>query len=169
MNIVLRERERALREKGDYGKEDTKVKTQSSERDIPIHPILIETIGFLDYVNYIKKKGHERVFHELPFNPNRKIYHKNVGRFFNERYLKNIGLKSIERKLSFHSFRHSVETHLTEKNVNPRYIDFLQGHAQEGVGGDVYMKGIPPEQLLKNCVQKIDWGIDFKKLKIQWY
>ena len=157
-----------LREKGDYGKEDTKVKTQSSERDIPIHPILIETIGFLDYVNFIKKKGHERVFHELPFNSNRKIYHKNVGRFFNERYLKNIGLKSIERKLSFHSFRHSVETHLTEKNVNPRYIDFLQGHAQAGVGGDVYMKGIPPEQLLKNCVQKIDWGIDFSLLRTKW-
>ena len=84
-----------------------------------------------------------------------------------KRYLKKIGLKPTDRKLSLHSFRHSVETDLTEQNVNPRYIDYLQGHAQNGVGGDVYLKGIPPEQLLKNCVQKIDRGIDFSQLKIK--
>ena len=156
-----------LRETGEYGDEETKVKTQSSERDVPLHPVLVETLGFVKYVQFIKKKGHERVFHELPINPKKKTYHKNVGRFFNERYLKKIGLKPTDRKLSFHSFRHSVETHLTEQNVNPRYIDYLQGHAQNGVGGDVYLKGIPPEQLLKNCVQKIDWGIDFSQLKIK--
>ena len=37
--------------------------------------------------------------------------------------------------------RHSVETHLTNQNVNPRYIDFLQGLSQKGIGGSVYMKG----------------------------
>ena len=158
----------SIREQGEYGVEDTKVKTSSSERDVPLHPILIDTIGFLDYVKFIREKGHERVFHELPFNPQRKIYHKNVGRFFNERFLKNIGLKTDDRKLSFHSFRHSVETHLTEMNVNPRYVNHLQGHAQEDIGGDVYMKGIPPEQLLNNCVSKIDWGIDFNQLRINW-
>ena len=52
--------------------------------------------------------------------------------------------------------------------MNPRYINYLQGHAQDGVGGDDYMKGIPPEQLLNNCVSKIDWGIDFNKLKIKF-
>ena len=30
------------------------------------------------------------------------------------------------------------------------------------------MKGISPEQLLTNCVSKINWGIDFGKLKIKW-
>ena len=157
-----------LRETGGYGEEETKVKTQSSERDVPLHPVLVETLDFVKYVQFVQKKGHERVFHELPLNPKKNTYHKNVGRFFNERYLKKVGIKPSDRKLSFHSFRHSVETHLTAKNVNPRYIDFLQGHAQEGVGGDVYMKGIPPEQLLKNCVKKIDWEIDFSFLKIKW-
>ena len=110
-----------IKEKGDYGDEETKVKTESSERDIPLHSILIDTIGFLDYVKFIREKGHERVFHELPFNSRRKNFQKNVGRFFNERYLVKLGLKSSDRKLSFHSFRHSVETHLTEMNVNPKY------------------------------------------------
>ena len=53
-------------------------------------------------------------------------------------------------------------------NVNPRYINHLQGHAQKDIGGEVYMKGIPSEQLLTNCVSKINWGIDFSKLKIKW-
>jgi hypothetical protein len=30
------------------------------------------------------------------------------------------------------------------------------------------MKGVKPEVLLKECVEKIDWGIDWKKLKIDW-
>ena len=27
---------------------------------------------------------------------------------------------------------------------------------------------IPPEQLLNNCVSKIDWRIDFNQLRINW-
>ena len=157
----------SIREQGEYGVEDTKVKTSSSEKDVPLQQILIEKIAYLDYVKFIREKGHERVFHELLFNSRRKNFQKNVGRFINERYLVKLGLKSSDKKLSFHSFRHSVETHLTEMNVNPRYINHLQGHAQEDIGGEVYMKGIPP-QLLNNCVSRIDWGIDFSKLKIKW-
>ena len=82
--------------------------------------------------------------------------------------MKKIGLKNGGSKLSFHSFRHSVETICTKKNVNPRYIDFLQGHSQKGMGGNVYLKGVKPDVLLKECVEKIDWGIDWEKLKVKW-
>ena len=155
-----------IREEGQYGVEETRVKNPYSERDIPLHSVLVEILGFVRYVKHIKKLGHERVFHELPKSGN--VYHKNVGRFFNDRYLKKIGLKDGGRKVSFHSIRHSVETHLTNQNVNPRFIDFLQGHSQKGIGGSVYMKGIQPEVLLKECVEKIDWGIDWEKLKVKW-
>ena len=64
--------------------------------------------------------------------------------------------------------RHSVETHLTNQNVNPRMIDGLQGHSQKGIGGSVYMKGVKPEVLMKECVEKIDWGIDWENLKVDW-
>ena len=155
-----------ISEEGEYGEEKTTVKNPYSERDIPLHPVLVETLGFVRYVKHIKKLGHERVFHELTQVAGR--YSHNFGRFFNEKYLKKIGLKNGGRKLSFHSFRHSVETICTNKNVNPRYIDFLQGHSQKGMGGNVYMKGVKPDVLLKECVEKIDWGIDWKKLKIDW-
>lgn len=153
-----------IREEGRYNEEETRVKNPYSERDIPLHPELIDTLRFVQYVNHIKKLGHERVFWELPKRGN--VYHRNVGKFFNEKYLVKIGIK--KRGKSFHSFRHSVETHLTNANVNGRYIDFLQGHSQKGMGGNVYMKGIRVDVLLKECVEKIQWDVDWNKLKVKW-
>ena len=155
-----------IREEGEYGDEETTVKTASSERDIPLHSVLVNTLGFVRYVKHINKLGHERVFHELKKVGGR--YSHNFGRFFNEKYLKQIGLKNGGKSVSFHSFRHSIETHLTNQNVNPRYIDHLQGHSQKGIGGNVYMKGVKPDVLSKECVEKINWGIDWEKLKVDW-
>ena len=112
----------------------------------------------------MKKLGHERVFWEL--NKVGNIYHKNVSRWFNEKYLVQLGIK--KDKKSFHSFRHSVETTLTNQNVNPRFIDYLQGHSQKGIGGSVYLKTIEPQVLLEECVSKLNWKIDYNKLKIKW-
>ena len=153
-----------IREEGKYNEEKTRVKNPYSERDIPLHPELIDTLKFVQYVKYIKKLGHERVFWELKQRGN--VFHRSVGKFFNEKYLVKIGIK--KRGKSFHSFRHSVETHLTNANVNGRYIDFLQGHSQKGVGGNVYMKGIRIDVLLKDCVEKIEWDVDWNKLKVKW-
>ena len=155
-----------IREEGEYGDEETTVKTASSERDIPLHSVLVNTLGFVRYVKHINKLGHERVFHELKKVGGR--YSHNFGRFFNEKYLKQIGLKNGGKSVSFHSFRHSIETHLTNQNVNPRYIDHLQGHSQKGIGGNVYMKGVKPDVLSKECVEKINWSIDWEKLKVKF-
>jgi len=155
-----------IREEGEYGEEETQVKNSYSERTLPLHPVLIDTLGFIKYVKKMEKIGHERVFHELIKKG--KKFHKNVGRFFNDRYLKKIGIKDGVRKVSFHSFRHSVETHLTNQNVNPRFIDYLQGHSSKDTGANIYMKGIKADVLLKECVSKIDWGIDWEKLKVKW-
>lgn len=156
-----------IREDGEYGHEETKVKNPYSERILPLHPVLIDTLGFIKYVEKMGKIGNDRVFHELT-----KIgtgrFQQNVGKFFNNRYLKKIGLKDGVRKVSFHSFRHSVETHLTNQNINPRFIDYLQGHSSKDTGGNIYMKGIKPEVLLKECVSKMDWGIDWEKLKVKF-
>ena len=105
-----------IREDGEYGNEETKVKAPYSERILILSPVLIDTLGFIKYVQKMDKILHYRVFHELT-----KIgtvrFQQNVGKFFNNRYLKKIGLKDGVRKVSFHSFRHSVETHLTKQMV----------------------------------------------------
>jgi integrase len=106
-----------IREECEYGDEETRVKNSYSERDIPLHSVLVDTLGFIKYVNHIKKMNKERVFWEILKVGNK--YQKNVGRFFNTKYLKKVGIKDGIRKVSFHSFRHSVETHLTNHNINP--------------------------------------------------
>ena len=47
-------------------------------------------------------------------------------------------------------------------------IDFLQGHSQKGIGGSIYMKGINPEVLLKDCVDKLNWDVNWQKLKVKF-
>ena len=113
--------------------EETTTKNPYSERDIPLHPELVKTLGFVRYVKFVEKKGMDRVFHELPILNNRSF--KNIGRWFNDRYLQKLGLKSTGRRISFHSFRHSVETHLTNQSVSKTHINGLLGHVLEGVGG----------------------------------
>ena len=141
-----------FREEGEYGDEETRVKKPYSERGIQLRSVLVDTFGFVQYVKHIKKLEHSRDFWELPKRGD--VYHKNVGRFFNDKYLNQIGLKNERRSVSFLSMRHSIETHLTNQNINPRFIDFLQGHSQKGVGGNVYMKGITIDVLLKECFEK---------------
>ena len=87
----------SIREEGEYGDEKTTVKNPYSERDIPLSSVLVDTLGFVRYVDYVKKQGKERVFWELTKVKDR--FSHNFGRFFNERYLKQIGLKNAGRKL----------------------------------------------------------------------
>ncbi len=155
-----------LRESGEYMEEETKVKNVYSERDIPIHNVLVNILGFVRYVKKMESSGYERVFHELPKVRNK--YSKNISRWFNGRYLEKLGLRNGDRILSFHSFRHSVETKLVNENVNIRHIDYLMGHSQKGVGGKIYLKRVDVAVLMENCVKKLGWDIDWKNLKINW-
>ena len=49
-----------------------------------------------------------------------------MSRFFNQRYLPKLGLKTDKK--SFHSIRHSVIDHLKQKGIDVSYINDLVGH-----------------------------------------
>ena len=36
------------------------------------------------------------------------------------------------------------------------------------MGGNVYMKGITIDVLLNECVEKINWDVEWEKLKVKW-
>ena len=77
-------------------------------------------------------------------------------------------MKDNGRKVSFNSFRHSVEMHLQNKNISQIFIDNLQGHSSKSTGGNIYIKGIKPDILKKECVEKIDYRVDWENLKVDW-
>ena len=70
--------------------------------------------------------GKDRVFWEL--KKTRDGYSKHIGRFFNERYLKKLGIHVPRRKV-FHSFRHTVDGLLQYKGVRKELIEGFMGHS----------------------------------------
>jgi len=153
-------------------REDKHLKTKSSRRIVPIHDILIEQLGFIEFIELLKKKDptRERLFQELKISEG--SYIKNVSTFFNKRYLPSLGIKTDKK--NFHSFRHSVSDHLKQKGIEPHFINELLGHSSGNIDLERYGKGYNPDILYNKCVKKISYQtsqkrwIDFKSLKVDW-
>ena len=80
------------------------LKNEGSERLIPIHPEIMR-LGFIEFVEKMSSAGSDRLFPELfrvKIPPSDKI-----GRWFNRTYMTKCGLRPSDRKISFHSFRHT--------------------------------------------------------------
>jgi len=97
------------------GAADQKLKTDSSERLVPIHSRL-KSLGFLDYVDRLRQQNQTRVFPEL-------TRHKMHGyaaapsKWF-ARVRAQLG---FDGKKDFHSFRHTLADHLKQKVNRPGF------------------------------------------------
>lgn len=135
------------------------IKTDSSVRVVPLHPVLID-IGFREFASGRQKadpKG--RVFHEI--EPGKDGYHShNFSKYF-ARYLDKIGLK--HPKLTFHSFRHNMADALRNAGVEEIRIKAILGHSDTSVTGG-YGLGYQAEVLYAD-VKKIEYSIEFDHLK----
>jgi len=143
---------------------DKKLKTRNSKRIIPLHQTLID-LGFLDYYHILEKKGKERLFHELSLG--RDGYTKNPSRFFND-YLRKLDLKSATKKYDFHSFRHTCNNSLIQKDVIEEHRNDYLGWEQTGMSKKVYGKPFEPSILKKRCSNVISFPINWKDLKVDW-
>jgi len=111
-----------------------RLKCSSSRRQVPIHPEILK-LGFIDYVDSCSG----RLFPDEERNKHGKFdrFQKRQGN-----YRKKVGVvpaHEMEMR-DFHSFRHTVETRLTEiRSIGPRnghfdtgIIDGILGHASKG-------------------------------------
>ena len=156
--------------KEEEGRTDKVLKTLSSRRVVPIHDTLMK-LGLIEFKELLEKKNpsEERMFPELPYVAGH--YNKNVSRFWNERYLKKLEIKTDKK--NFHSLRHTVIDHLKQKGVELSFINELVGHSSGNIDMDRYGEGYNPEILYKKCVARISYKvnskpIDFKSLKLDW-
>lgn len=136
---------------------DQKLKNESSERNVPIHPVLIK-VGFLRYVEECRKKKQERLWMALSHGKNGYI-----GRFNNwfRRFQRPIW-KDVAKV--FHSFRHGVAQQLKGK-VEQCIISDILGHQQVGTTAKDYQKA--DVKLMLKALKKIDYGIDVEMLKLK--
>ena len=141
-----------INDRDDHEAHPKRLKNPASERLIPIHSRLIK-LGFLDFLNRQKDANNIRVFPELKWNE-AEGYGRNVGRWFNEQYLRRVaGIK--DKKKSFHSFRHTVANHLKQKGVAESYIGELLGHSPGSITMGRYGKVFQPRVLLDEAIQRL--------------
>ena len=142
--------------------ENTKVKTESSIRKIPLHPQLIE-LGFIDYVGNLRKKKKTRVFWEL--REDRDGFASKVSRHYNEKFLPAIGVWEKHKKVLYCT-RHTFINKLYSEKVDENVIKTLVGHEKEFTmkhyGGDPFTPEVLLEEISKVNYSKINW----KKLKM---
>ena len=115
-------------DKIDIDGSDKSLKTVNSKRIVPLHPHLIE-LGLPDYVQALSNAGYSRLFPELK-RDEIKGYGKPAGSWFNERFLgKQLGM-ARDGMRTFHSFRHTFITALSELEVPSDILSQLAGHSR---------------------------------------
>ncbi len=116
---------------------DKRLKTKTSKRLVPIHPALID-MGFLDYVEDIKRIDKDRLFPHLAHH-GRGGYGVQPGRNF-ATYLTSLKITAKEKV--FHSFRHTFGNTLKQLyEVSEEGRSELMGHAHRNINADVYSTG----------------------------
>lgn len=114
------------------------VKTESSVRRIPVHPKLIE-LGFIEFVETTRTSP--CIFHAITLDRDGKIT-GTWGKWFINQYLrKDCGIPT-DKRLVFHSFRHTFK-HLARlagipKDVNDAFTGHSSGDAADSYGGLSY-------------------------------
>jgi integrase len=101
--------------------EGKKVKTKAGRRLVPLHPFLVNELGFVQYVKSFKE---ERLFHEL--GPMRDGPGQTASKWF-QRYRVRCGV--VEDGKVFHSFRHTFIDNLKQNpEVDHKMLAETVGH-----------------------------------------
>lgn len=143
--------------------QDKKLKTDTSAREVPLHPKLIK-LGFLDFVTHVGTSNETRLFKDERRNSRGEF--GNFSKRFN-RYKEGLGIKSdTHNKLDFHSFRHTLQTLLFDKGEEEYVVNALCGHspAQRSEGVRTYSRG-PGLKAKYEVLLNLEFGIDFDKVK----
>ncbi len=148
------------------GEDDKRLKTLSSKRVIPLHPSLVQ-LGFLDFVDTMKEKGHPRMWPNLKRRGTDGYCHA-IGKWFqrfNRQYVTSDQLKT------FHSLRHTFADTLKQAGVQEALISELMGHANASITTGRYGKRYRPQRLLEavcklNYAEVFGQTLSYQKLRL---
>ena len=145
-----------------------KVDVDGRPRDVPIHHQLIN-LGFLDFVEWCRKKGQVRLFPEEvrskqanAFDP----YSKRFNRWRNDQL--NITVDSKGQKKDFHSYRHTVSSVLMGMGCEEGIVNDIVGHgsAMRSETRKTYSDGAWLE-VKAEWVNRIEYEVDWGKV-VKW-
>ena len=132
--------------------EGRRFKSKASKRHIPIHPELIR-LGFLDYIEALRKAGHELLFPEL-----RAVAEATpMGDVFNDDWQKMKDLALPQAKAEgkvFHSFRHWCNNEMKQAGVGSEIRKDILGHVNKDVNEGTYSQ-VARLRLMENALLKL--------------
>lgn len=147
---------------------DKTIKTGTSEREIPIHPHILD-IGFMKFVEYQRKQGHERLFPNL-YSIAKKGYGQAFSKKFNRVSVKSqfIDLEfykpDAKLRKDFHSFRHTFTEQLKgREDVPDGALDYINGHMNNSESQKRY--GKHQKGRLLNILEKLDYELDLEGIQ----
>lgn len=135
--------------------EDQTLKNTASKRKVPFHSSLIK-LGFLMYVDSIKREGHIRLFPQLDRKGNNG-YGDPVGKWFG-RLVTSLGL--TDPRLVIHSLRRGVITKLHSAGVPVNIAEVITGHSE----GTEHEKYVHRDQIAMKTLQKALEKIQFPEV-----
>ncbi len=139
--------------------EDHRLKTPASERQVPVHPALIE-IGFWDYLSYVQEARYDFLFPALKCGgpDNKRSWY--VGKRFTA-YRRELEIPDTK---VFHSFRKNVATVLEQARVPENEAAQLLGHKKPKITYGLYSGGLSLKEL-KRVVDTIKYSnLDLRHL-----
>ncbi|MEM5471479.1 site-specific integrase [Hoeflea sp. AS60] len=139
--------------------DDQRLKTTTSHRFIPVHPILKE-LGLPRLIQTRREKQQKRLFPEMPKGKDGYYSSPYSSKFRN--LLKGVGAKT--QKNAFHSFRHSFEDACRDSGISSELMNALQGHTEGGMAAR-YGSGFSLQRLAE-AMEKLEYpGLDLSHLK----
>lgn len=132
-----------------------RLKNKSSRRIVPVHKTLIEK-GLIEYVHKMASMGHERLFPELKRQNGKYGHH--FPRVFSG-LLEKLNIKTEDRKVSFHSLRHTFATKAKYMGLPEHHIGEILGHSHNTITYGTYGKRFGAIEL-KEIIDQMDFDID---------
>lgn len=130
------------------GENATTVKTEDSERLVPVHPEL-EALGFLTFVEAQQHAKHPRLFHLLKPGAYGRLGNK-WGEWWSGYMRRTIGI--TDTRIVFHSFRHTFKDMARHSGLLEGVARQIMGHGGEDVADD-YGKGYSLFQLVEGVAK----------------
>ncbi|RAN82078.1 hypothetical protein B5P43_10390 [Bacillus sp. SRB_336] len=129
------------------------VKSGYSLRGMPIHSKLLD-LGFLEYVEDVKKTGAKHLFPGLSWNDNRPG--KTLSDWFNKNHLRKVcGIE--DRRKTLHCFRHTTNTLADRSQVSKGVMRSINGHSDGSDIDDRYYVTRATLSEAQEGLEKIDY------------
>lgn len=142
---------------------DKHLKNRSARRTIPLHKVLID-IGFIEYVDFIKSCGYDRVFPML-----NKVKDNKYGKQPSKQFSKIVDSLHIKGNKSMNSLRHTFNNYYKQNLIYKNEIErdiyrYFFGHRVPALDFTVYGDTPWPQVLYDVVISRLDYGVDFSPL-----